>query len=511
MSLKSATIIGGGIGGLATANLLAKAGYDVTICESRNQLGGRMGLLELDGFRFDTGPSWYLMPEVYDHYFNVLGTSADEQLSLTKLSPAYQVFLQDEAEPVVITGDETIDAATFEAREKGAGKALTRYLDSAEKTYRLSQKHFLYTTFDDPRHLAKADILKSGLAMIQAALTPIDSFVNKYVHDLGLRQILEYPAVFLGSSPFSAPALYHLMSYLDFRQGVFYPQGGLYSVTEAFVKLGTELGVKYRLNQGVASINVNDGVVSGVTLESGEAIDSAIVISNADMHFTQTKLLQPAYQDYPAKYWQKRQAGPSALLMYLGVKGELPELQHHNLFFVQNWRQNFTDIFAALDWPTPASIYVSKPSATDDAVAPSGQENVFVLVPLPAKPDLHQHDLEKYANMYLDQIAQQAGIPDLKERIVTKKLYGPNDFANDYHAWNGTALGLSHELKQSAMFRPKTRSKKVKNLYYVGANVQPGIGVPMCLISAELVYKQIVGDRSPGRVSGVIKSPVVNE
>lgn len=495
---KKIVIIGGGVGGLATANLLAKAGHEVTVYESRGQLGGRMGLLECDGFRFDTGPSWYLMPEVYDHFFQLLGTSAAEQLQLTKLTPAYQVFLQDETSPVVITGDEKTDAATFEAREPGAGAALSRYLDSAERTYHLSQKHFLYTTFDKPLALAKLDIMRNGPAMLRAALTPIDRFVSRYVHELGLRQILEYPAVFLGSSPFTAPALYHLMSYLDFRQGVFYPQGGLYSVTEAFVALGQKLGVTYKLNEPVAAIETADGTTTGIRLESGGVISADIVISNADMHFTQTKLLPAECQDYPAAYWNKRQAGPSALLMYLGVKGSLPQLKHHNLFFVKQWRQNFIDIFAAKDWPTPASIYVSKPSATDSSVAPNGHENVFVLVPLPADPNLHKNDLEQYAEIYLDQIVEQAGIPDLKSRIVTKQLFGPDDFAQTYNAWNGTALGLSHELKQSALFRPKTRSKKVRNLYYVGANVQPGVGVPMCLISAELVYKQISGIDSSG-------------
>ena len=510
MTPKNVSIIGGGIGGLATANLLAKAGYQVTVYESREQLGGRMGLLEKDGFRFDTGPSWYLMPEVYDHYFKVLGTSADEQLQLTKLTPAYQVFLQDEAAPVIITGDETTDAATFEKRQAGAGKALSRYLDSAEKTYYLSLKHFLYTTFERPLGLVKPDVLKNGLAMVKAAGQPIDKFVSKYVQDLGLRQILEYPAVFLGSSPFSAPALYHLMSYLDFRQGVFYPQGGLYAVTEAMTKLGDELGVQYRLNQPIAAIETSGGQATGVRLADGTVVPSDIVISNADLHFTQTKLLPPAAQDYPEKYWQKRQVGPSALLMYLGVKGALPQLQHHNLFFVKNWRQNFTAILAAKDWPTPASIYVSKSSATDPSVAPAGSENVFVLVPLPAKPNLHDKDLEKYADIYLDQIAEQAGIPDLKKRITTRQLFGPNDFVTQYNAWQGTALGLSHELNQSALFRPKTRSKKLKNLYYVGANVQPGIGVPMCLISAELVYKQIVGDKSNGPLPAAITTPLGN-
>ena len=503
---RTVAIIGGGVGGLATANLLAKAGYKVTVYESRHQLGGRMGSFEQDGFTFDTGPSWYLMPEVYDHYYSLLGSSSKEQLDLVQLTPAYQVFLQDEKQPIVISGNETVDAQIFEAREPGSAKALKKYLDSAEKTYKLSMKHFLYTNFENPASLLKPDVIKNGYAMAKAALQSIDSFVNKYVHEPGLRQILEYPAVFLGSTPFSAPAIYHLMSYLDFRQGVFYPQGGLYKITESLTSLGKNLGVTYKLDMPVSKINYASGKVTGLQLLNGESIQADIVVSNADMHFTQTKLLAREVQDYPEKYWQKRQAGPSAMLLYLGISGDLAQLQHHNLFFVKNWEQNFNDIFAGLDWPTPASIYVCKPSATDNSVAPPNHENIFVLVPLPAKPDLHSEELTKYAEIYIDQIAEQAGVPDLKDRIVTKKIYGPADFKNDFNSWNGTALGLSHELRQSALFRPKTRSKKLDNLYYVGANVQPGIGVPMCLISAELVYKQVVGDKSNGPVKYPIGS-----
>lgn len=484
-------IIGAGVGGMATANLLAKAGHAVTVLESRKQVGGRMGMLEVRGFRFDTGPSWYLMPEVYDRYYQLLETTAKKQLDLRRLKPAYQVFFEDRTKPLTIVGQESRDAKTFEAEESGAGTTLHNYLDNAEKIYTSAQQHFLYTTFDKPTQLLKPAVVKQGLAIGRQSVSSMHSLTKKYFKSPHLQQLLEYPAVFLGSSPFSAPALYSLMSYLDFRQGVYYPMGGMYTFIESLRRLGQQYGVQYKLGQGVHKIIVKDGQATGVKLGSGKVLEADIIISNADMHFTQTRLLPKAAQDYPATYWQKRQAGPSALLMYLGVEGSLPELQHHNLFFAKAWRQNFEAIFETKQIPKPASIYVCKPSALDPSVAPKGSENVFVLVPLPAGKKLSTTQTTKLGEYYLAQIAEQADITDLSSRIVYRKLFGPNDFANEYNAWQGTALGLSHELRQSAMFRPKTKSGKVSNLYYVGANVQPGIGVPMCLISAELVAAQI--------------------
>lgn len=496
---KQVVVIGAGAGGLAVAGLLAKAGFKVTIYEANSDVGGRMGLYEADGFKFDTGPSWYLMPEVYEHYFNLFNKTAADYLDLMKLSPAYQVYFQEESGPIIITGDEAVDGQTFEEREVGAADALKRYLNSAEETYKLSLKYFLYHDFSHLHKLAKMDIIKHAPAMLRSATTSLDDHVQRYFTDPGLRQIIGYPAVFLGSSPYTAPSIYHLMSYLDFRQGVFYPKGGMYSVTQALRSNAEGQGVEIVLDSPVTSIVTNDGKATGIVLGDGNEITADIIVSNADLHFTQTELLAENDRDYPSKYWEEKEAGPSALLMYLGVEGELPTLKHHNLFFAENWKENFDNIFGEnQQWPEPASMYVSMPSATDDSLAPIGHENLFILVPLPANVNLNHNRLHEFADSYINQLAVQAGIPDLRKRIVTEKIYGPKDFATELHAWKGTALGLSHTLKQSALFRPKTKSKKVKNLYYVGANVQPGVGVPMCLISAELIYKDLLGDHSLG-------------
>ena len=500
---KKVIIIGAGIGGLATANLLAKAGYEVSIYEKNQQPGGRAGLLEIDGFRFDTGPSWYLMPDVFAHYFSLFDTPANDAFELARLSPAYKVFFENNP-PLTITSDLERDAQTFEAIEPGAGDKLKRYVAKSDEIYQLSLQHFLYTNFTSSSDFLKGNIFRRGATMLRLALQPIDTYVATYVKDLRLRQILEYPTVFLGSSPFTAPAIYSLMSALDFREGVFYPKGGLYTIIERLVAIGNTLGVTYHYNSPVAMIMTNNGHATGITFANGEQVTADIVISNADLHFTETELLRNAAdRSYPSSYWNKREAGPSALLMYLGVKGELPELEHHNLFFTDAWKENFEAIFNDKKLPWPASLYICNPSKSDSTVSPDGHENVFVLVPLPAGLSLSDAEISHAADNYLRLIEQQLDLSDFVTRITTKRLFGPNDFSETFHAWQGTALGPSHILRQSALFRTPNKSKKVRNLFYVGGSTTPGIGLPMCLIGAQLVYKRIIGDTHGGPITTI--------
>lgn len=215
----------------------------------------------------------------------------------------------------------------------------------------------------------------------------------------------------------------------------------------------------------------------------------------------------PEARSYPEPWWQKRESGPGAIIALLGVQGPLPELEHHSLFFTQDWSENFTAIFGRNPRiPDPASIYVCKPSATDPDVAPEGYENLFVLIPVPPDTSIGSGGadgagdtlVELAVDAAIGQISEWADIPDLRDRIVVRETLGPENFAHDYHSWRGGMLGPSHILRQSALFRAQNQSKRVTGLYYAGATTAPGVGVPMCLISAELVLKRIRGDHSPG-------------
>ncbi|CAI9386621.1 phytoene desaturase family protein [Microbacterium sp. T2.11-28] len=513
MTARTATIIGGGIAGLATAALLADDGWEVTLFEARDDLGGRAGSWARDGFRFDTGPSWYLMPEVFEHFFALLGTSAAAELDLVELTPAYRVYAEPTGdgpgERVDVTSGRDAVRSLFEEREPGSGPRLDAYLDSAGDAYDLAVSRFLYDTYASTEGLRDRRVVSQLPRLLPLLTRPLAGHVAKFFQEPVLRQILGYPAVFLGASPFEAPSLYHLMSHLDLDDGVLYPRGGFSELIAAVERLARGRGVRILTGSPVREILVDGSTATGVRLEDGTEHRSDVVVSGADLHHTETTMLPPRLQSYPDRWWASRTPAPGALLLLLGVDGELPELAHHTLLFARDWEKNFGDIFGdRTRIPDPASLYVCRPSATDETVAPPGSENLFVLVPIPADPGLGHGgtdgggdpEVERVADRVIDQISRWAGIPDLASRIRVRRTIMPADFADDLGIWRGTSLGLAHTLRQSAVFRPRNVSKKVEGLLYTGASVLPGIGLPMCLISAELVVKRLRGDRGAGRL-----------
>lgn len=504
-------VIGAGVGGLAAAGLLARGGAQVTLLEKGDRVGGRAGLLEIDGYTWDTGPSWYLMREAFDQYFALMGTSTAEQLDLIDLDPRYRVYFEgdDPAGPgelLDVVADPEANYATFNKISPGDGDAMRRYAAEAKNLYDLALDRFLYTTFERIDKVPNAQVYKQLPMLAQLLTRPLGSKIAKRVRNERLRQILGFHAVFLGSAPNRAPSLFSLMSHLDLTDGVRYPKGGLYQVIRALEKIAVEHGVEIKTGVEVKRIVVSDNdLAQGVELASGEVIAADAVVSGADMHHTETVLLEREHQWQPEQRWDKRNPGVSALLVFAGVKGALPELEHHTLFFSRDWDKNFGDIVGDGDLkpPFPASVYLSRVTATEPAMAPKGHENIVMLVPFPSDPALgaseaSRAELEAWAWKYIEQVGAWAKIPDLKERTTIYGLRTPSDFAQDLHTWKGSALGLEHTLRQSAVFRPGNASKVVPNLLYVGSSTVPGIGMPICLISAELVAKRLLGATSVG-------------
>lgn len=495
---KKAVIIGAGYGGLALANLLAKAGHEVAIYEKNPSAGGRIQAVKQDGFTFDLGPSWYLMPEIFEQYYQLFGRSAKTELDLVRFSPGYKVWSEG-YEPLIIQGDVDKDMTTFEAIEPGAGKKLQRYVTRSSQVYEVAVKHALYNNFTRFSDVLQWPLLRQLPTMLPLVWRTLDAHVSRWFRDIRLKQLLEYHMVFLGSSPFQAPAVYSLMSHLDFRSGVYYPRRGMLELVGSMERLGRSLGVAYHFNSPVKQIVLDGHQATGIELMNGERIAADLVISAADIHHTETKLLPTAAQSYPEKYWQKRQPGPGALLVSLGVKGKLSNLQHHNLYFVRNWRENFAAIYETGTVPEHASLYVCNPSKTDPSLAPPGHENLFVLLPLPAGVTLTPQQEAACVKKIVKILTEMSGESDLPKRIVSRLIYGPEQFGEQFNAWQYNAFGgESHLLRQSVIFRTRNRSKKIPNLYYVGAGTLPGIGLPMCLISAQLTYKRITGNHRRG-------------
>jgi phytoene desaturase len=514
-------VIGGGVAGLASAALLAREGYAVELLEKNDAPGGRAGRWDVDGFHFDTGPSWYLMPEVFDHFFALLGTTAAEHLDLVALDPAYRIFFEDQPAVDVRSGREEV-TALFEELEPGSGPRLAAYLGSAQETYDLAVRRFLYTTYESLVPLARPDVLLRLGRLARLLLQPLDRFVGRSFRDRRLRQLLGYPAVFLGTSPGRAPSMYHLMSHLDLVDGVRYPMGGFSTLTDALVRVAEQQGVRIRLGAtatriqtvGTAGAGRRRARVRAVHYTDGDGTERSapadVVVGATDLHHVEHDLLPESLRSHSARWWRGRDPGPGAVLVMLGVRGQLPGLAHHSLFFTRDWDAHFEAIHrGSPSIPDPASIYVCRPSATDASVAPPGDENLFVLVPVPASPELGRGGVdgsgdawvERVADAAVAQVAAWAEVPDLAERITVRRTVGPQDFVTDVNAWSGGALGMAHTLRQSALLRGRASSRKVAGLHYAGHSALPGIGLPMCLISAEVVLKAVRGDRSTGPLS----------
>jgi len=504
----SVAVVGSGFGGLSTACYLADAGADVTVVEKNEQIGGRASVLERDGFRFDMGPSWYLMPDVFEEFFADFGRRPTDYYDLTHLDPHYRIFFKDnegrrpgrdapgldvdtDGDTIDVTPDREQVKAVFDAYEPGAGDVLDDYLAKSRENYEIGMEHFVKE--DRPR---VRDWLDPSLAEYARGLTLLGSMqdhVEDYFDHPKLQQVMQYTLVFLGGSPDTTPALYNLMSHVDFNLGVYYPEGGMNGVAVGMADLARELGVEFLTDHPVTQIKGRRGGFKVETDGDEGAVLADVVVSDADYAHTEQELLPPQKRQYDADYWESRTYAPSAFLLYLGVEGDVDELAHHTLVFPSDWQQHFDEIFEEPAWPDDPAYYLCVPSKTDDTVAPDGHSNLFALVPIAPGLDDTPAIRESYRDLVLDDVAENTGV-DLRDRIVVEETFSVSEFADRYNSYQGTALGLAHTLRQTALFRPPHRSTALDGLYFTGAFTTPGIGVPMCLISGDITADYVIDD-----------------
>lgn len=484
---KTALFIGSGFGALAGAALLAKDGYSVTVLEKNEQLGGRASVLEAEGFRFDMGPSWYLMPDVFDRFFAEFNKKTTDYYKLISLEPQYRNYFADGTVYDVLKDvEKTIEY--FESVEKGAGKKLRTYLKDAEKKYQIAMNHYLYRNIDTPLDFFTPELLNVRLSISMAV--SMELYCYSQFKDSKLRQLLTYALVFMGCSPQNAPALFSLINHVDFNLNVFYPEGGMSAVVKAFVDIGKEYGVQYHVNAAVTAIEIEKGSVARVRTQT-QSFEADIVVSNADYAHTEGLFNDPTARQFKSSYWEKKVYTPSAFLIYLGVKGEIPELLHHSFIFSHEYDEHYSQVFEAPAWPNEPSLYINKPSATDKHVAPKGHENLMVLVPIAAGLDESPSSKQKYARFIYELIKKRTGV-DLQPKVVFERLFSVSDFTDRYNAYKGNAFsGLANTFFQSTFFRQGNKHKKLSNLYFVGVNTQPGVGVPPAIISGHLLRSRL--------------------
>lgn len=484
---KKVIVIGSGFSGLSSASLLAKEGFDVTILEKNESPGGRARKFEAQGFTYDMGPSWYWMPDVFESYFDLFGKKPSDYYDLVRLDPSYRIFFgKDDIMDLPANMEEL--CRLFDRYEPGSSRNLRKFLKEAQYKYEVGMRDFVHKPSLSFREFADMRILTSlfRLQMFQS----LSSHVRKLFTNDKLIRLLEFPVLFLGATPQKTPALYSLMNYADMALGTWYPMGGMSKIIDGMVSLAKEVGVRFEFNQEVQGIEVPNGHATQV-LTDGHAYPADVVVGSADYHHVEQNLLPARSRQYSNAYWDKRVMAPSSLLFYLGIDKKLDNLKHHNLFFDRDFGKHATEIYEEPAWPSDPLFYVCAPSVTDDSVAPSGCENLFVLIPL--APGLEDTEAlrEKYYGIVMERLEMLTG-QDIRNHVIYKRSFAHRDFKADYHAFKGNAYGLANTLMQTAFLKPKIKSSKVSNLYYTGQLTAPGPGVPPSLISGQVVAKNII-------------------
>ncbi|MFZ4058958.1 MAG: phytoene desaturase family protein [Ferruginibacter sp.] len=491
--LKKVIIIGSGFSGLSAASFMAAAGWDVTVLEKNSLPGGRARKMEVEGYTFDMGPSWYWMPDVFERFFNCFGKKVSDYYQLIRLDPSYRLYWPDEA--MDIPADYEALKKLFESIEIGSSKQLDLFMQEAAFKYEVGINKLVHKPGKSLTEFADWDLVKGVFKL--DVFTSMKKHISKYFKHPQLQQLMEFPVLFLGALAKDTPALYSLMNYADIKLGTWYPQGGMYKIVEGMVQLAQSLGVKFIYNQNVTRLEVAQNKITEVVAHDPQtgnntSYTSDVVIGSADYHFIEQQLLPQAYRTYTEQYWNKRMMAPSCLLYYVGISKKLKQVLHHSLFFDVSFDIHGKEIYTDPKWPTDPLFYVCMSSATDDTAAPEGHENLFFLIPIATGL---KGDTDVVRDQYFDQIVQrfEAKIGEsIKENIVYKKAYSVSNFIEDYNSFKGNAYGLANTLMQTAILKPAMHSSKVHNLFYTGQLTVPGPGVPPSLISGEVVAKEII-------------------
>jgi len=477
--MRNILIIGSGFSSLSASCYLAKKGYNVTLLEKNSSVGGRARVLQKDGFKFDIGPTWYWMPDVFEKFFNDFDKKPSDYYDLEKLAPAYQVYFNT-LESIIISDRIEEIYAIFEKEEKGSSVYLKKFLDAAKFNYEIAVNNMVYKPGNSITEL----ITKDTIVNVAQFFKSISKEVRGHIKSKKLIQILEFPVLFLGAKPSNTPSFYSFMNYADFGLGTWHPKGGMFEVVKGFVSLATSLGVTIKTDQNVEKIEVENGKAVGV-ISNGEFLKADIVISGADYHHSET-LLDKKYRMYSEKYWENRTFAPSSLLFYVGLNKKLKNVSHHTLFFDSDFDAHAVEIYDTPSWPKEPLFYASFPSITDSSFAPEHQEAATFLIPIAPgiedTPEIREH----YFKLIMDRLERLTD-QKVSDHIIFKESYCVNDFIEDYNSYKGNAYGLANTLTQTAFLRPKIKSKKVKNLFFTGQLTVPGPGVPPSIISGKIV------------------------
>lgn len=479
-----ALVVGAGVGGLTAAGLLARRGFDVTVLERRGEPGGRCGRLQAGGFTFDLGPTILLMPDVLRATFAALGSRLEDELTLTRCEPNYTIHWRDGSE-LTLSSDRARLAAAFEQLEPGSSVALARLLETSARRYDGAMSRFVPTHWDSVGQFLAPPVLAHALRL--GAHRTLSGDVARAFRDPRLQQALSFQTMYLGVSPYEAPAVFSLLPYTELTHGVWYPTGGLSAVPRALERVARRLGVRFEYGTAVERILVEADRARGVQLAGGRTLTADVVVCNADVPWARRNLLGEARTGL-----ERKRSTASGFLLYWGLRRRREELGHHSVFLGEDFKGSFERLFSRLELPQDPSFYVNVASRTDAGMAPPGKDALYVLVPAPRQgsgldwavegPKVRAHVLARL---------EAEGVRGLEADIELERRMTPDDWASELNLEHGANFGLAQSRFQVGPFRPKVYDERIAGLFFCGASAQPGTGVPTVMISARLAVEAI--------------------
>ncbi|TCK98284.1 phytoene desaturase [Natranaerovirga hydrolytica] len=493
---KKVIVVGAGVGGLSTAIRLLCKGYDVEIIEKEPIAGGKMHQIEGKGFKFDVGPTIIMMPHLYKEVFELAGKNPDDYIPMKQLDPIYTLNFPDGDRHVMSTDLYKLTTLLESVSEEDT-LGYYEYLADTYKRYLVAKDQFIEKSFRKKRDFYNPNSMVGAMKL--KTFNSAYQSISKFVKDDKLRKALAFQTLYIGISPYNGPSIYTIIPMIELLYGVWYMEGGMYTMTKGLEKLFKELGGTIQYNIEVDEILVKDKKAYGVRANA-QTYESDHVVCNADFPYAMKHLIKE--QSVKGKYTDKKidnmEYSCSCFMMYLGLDKKYPDLSVHNIMFAKNFDKNIHDIFEAYKFPEDPSFYLYSPSRIDATVAPEGKENLYVLVPVPelSKKSIKWNDetIQRYREKLLNRISEIEGLEDIKENIVFEEIFTPNDFKDRFNAYNGATFGLKPTLLQSNYFRPHNKYDYCDNLYFTGSSVHPGAGVPIVLTSSKLVVEEIEKD-----------------
>ena len=484
-------IVGAGIGGIATAARLAKNGYLVTVVEKCEMPGGRCGQMTVQGHRFDTGATLFMMPEQYAETYAALGENMKDHLDLRRINPTYHLFFQDNSQ-LQLSSDLHEMMAQMETIEPGSFEQLLLYLAEGRRHYELSLQNVVGKDFRSLGDFINPHMISMFFRL--KAFTQHTRYTSRFFKSPRLQMAFTFQDMYMGLSPYRSPATYSFLQYTELADGLFFPVGGMYRIAESLTAIAEKMGVHFLYNSPVDKILVEGDQAKGLVLSDGQKLIADMVVANADLGYVYRQLLPDKGE---ANRIDRKEYGCSTVMFYWGLDKLFPQLGPHNLFFSGDYRQGFEDIFKGKKMPEEPNFYIHAPARIDPSAAPAGCDTLYAAVPVGHISRRNPQDwqsIQARARAFILNRLTQLGMADLESHIKVEAGFGPQDWERRYNLTRGSAHGLSHKLTQMAYFRPHNWHKRYRNLYFVGASTHPGTGIPTVLVSARLTARRIIED-----------------